>query len=126
MPIIQVSPKPILTLSTIFKSDGSINRWKIKRFVAGVDWGYTNPGTLNIYGIDNDDRIYLLREVYRTRKRIEWWVEQAQALDAEFGGIDEWVCDPAEPAYIADFNEAGLNAFGAINDIIPGIDAAKE
>lgn len=110
----------------IFNSDGSINRWKIKRFVAGVDWGYTNPGTINVYGEDNDGRLYLLREIYRTRKRIEWWVEQAQALNQEFGGVDEWVCDPAEPAYIADFNVAGLNAFGAVNDIIPGIDAAKE
>lgn len=125
-PEVHIVSKNQLIAWNILNIDGTINQWKIKRFVAGVDWGYTNPGVINIYGIDNDDRLYLLREIYRTRKRIDWWVEQARSLDQEFGGIDEWICDPSEPAYISDFNEAGLNAFGADNDIIPGIDAAKE
>lgn len=125
-PAIHIVTKKQLTDWGIFNPDGSINKLKIRRFVAGVDWGYTNPGVINIFGIDNDGRVYLLREVYRTKKRIEWWVEQAQALNAEFGYIEEWICDPSEPAYISDFCESGLNAIGADNDIIPGIDATKE
>lgn len=125
-PAIHIVTKQKLIDWDVFNADGTINRWKIKRFVAGVDWGYTNPGVINIFGVDNDGRVYLLREVYRTRRRIEWWTEQAQALDAEFGGISEWICDPSEPAYISAFGDAGLNAFGAVNDIIPGVDAMKE
>lgn len=125
-PAIHIATKQKLIDWNVFHPDGTINRWKVKRFVAGVDWGYTNPGVINIFGVDNDGRVYLLREVYRTRKRIEWWVEQAQNLNAEFDGIDEWICDPSEPAYISAFGDAGLNAFGAVNDITPGIDAMKE
>lgn len=125
-PEIHIVTKKQLIDWSIFNPDGTLNRWKIKRFVAGVDWGYTNPGVINVFAEDNDGRLYLLREVYRTRKRIDWWVEQARSLDQEFGGIDDWICDPAEPAYISDFNEAGLNAFGAENEILPGVDAVKE
>jgi PBSX family phage terminase large subunit len=125
-PATHIATKKQLIDWGILYPNGTINRWKVKRFVAGVDWGYTNPGVINIFAVDNDDRLYLFREVYRTKKRIEWWVEQAKALNSEFGGISEWICDPAEPAYIADFCEAGLDAIGAVNDIIPGIDAAKE
>ena len=125
-PAIHIVTKKQLTDWNIFHPDGTLNRLKIKRFVAGVDWGFKNPGSIGIYAVDRDDRLYLLREVYRTRKLIGWWVEQAQALDKEFGGIDEWICDPSEPGFILDFCNAGLNAFGAVNDIRPGIDAAQE
>jgi phage terminase large subunit len=125
-PAIHIVTKKQLTDWNIFHPDGALNRLKIKRFVAGVDWGFKNPGSIGIYAVDRDDRLYLLREVYRTRKLIGWWVEQAQALDKEFGGIDEWICDPSEPGFIMDFCNAGLNAFGAVNDIRPGIDAAQE
>jgi phage terminase large subunit len=125
-PAVHIVSKKQLTDWEVFWPDGTFNRSKMRRFVAGVDWGYTNPGVINIFGVDNDGRVYLLREVYRTKKRIEWWTEQAVALNAEFGGIEEWICDPSEPAYISDFCEAGLSAVGADNDIIPGIDAMKE
>jgi PBSX family phage terminase large subunit len=102
-----------------------INRFAIRRFVAGVDWGYKNPGVIQVYGIDGDGRKYLFREVYQTRRLIGWWVEQAKALHQEFG-IETFFCDPSEPAYIMEFNNADLNAIGATNDIVPGIDTMKQ
>lgn len=44
----------------------AINREVIKRVLASVDWGFTNPGVIQVYGIDEDDRAYLLREIYQT------------------------------------------------------------
>lgn len=108
----------------VFKSDGSLNRDVIQRVVAGVDWGFKNPGVIQVYGLDGDTRIYLLCEVYRTRRTIDWWLEQAKALDKEFG-IETFICDPSEPAYIKQFYDNNLYAIGAINDIAPGIDAVK-
>ena len=46
-------------------------------------------------------------------------------LHREFG-IEVFVCDPSEPAYIDKFRAAGLNAIGADNSVIPGINAVKK
>ena len=119
-PSVHVASRKQLIAWGILNSDGTVNKNAIRHFVAGVDWGYTNPGVINLFGVDNDNRMYLLREIYRTQKRIEWWVEQAKDLHKEFG-VRAWACDPSEPGNIADFNAAGLNAFGAVNDIVPGI-----
>jgi len=95
------------------------------RFVAGVDWGFTNPGVILVFAVDGDERMTLVREVYRTKKLIEWWTATARDLRAEYG-IEAFYCDPSEPAYIAQFQAGGLPAMPANNDIRPGIDAVKQ
>ena len=97
----------------------------IKRHVAGVDWGFTNPGVIHVYAIDGDGRMILVREVYRTKQLIDWWTAKAQELRDEYG-IEAFHCDPAEPAYIEQFARAGIPVLAAINDIRPGIDAVKQ
>lgn len=121
---IHVVSKKQLVKWNILHKDGSINRDTIRHVYAGVDWGYTNPGVINIFGIDNDDRMYLLHETYRTGQTIDWWIDTALDLQHEFK-IEQFACDPAEPAYIAQFYGAGLPAFGATNDIAPGISILK-
>jgi phage terminase large subunit len=99
----------------------AINREVIKRVLASVDWGYSNPGVIQVYGIDGDDRAYLLREYYQTGKTVDsYWVPLAKRLKQEHG-ITHFICDPSEPAYIEQFNKAGLNAIKATNAIAPGI-----
>lgn len=90
-----------------------------------ADWGWVNPGVLQAWAVDYDGRLYLDREHYMTRRPLEgWWIPRAKALTHDMG-IVEWVCDPAEPQNIALFNAHGLNASGAINDILPGITAVQ-
>lgn len=96
-----------------------------KRFVAGVDWGFTNPGVIHIYAMDGDDRMTLVHEVYRSRQLIDWWVDKAKAIMREYH-IEAFHCDPAEPAYILQFQQANIPAMEAVNDIRPGIDAVKQ
>jgi len=98
---------------------------RLRRYVAGQDWGYTHPGVLGVWGLDNDGRMYLVAQVYRTKKTIDWWIEQAQALDEEFG-IEAFACDPSEPAYIMQYRQAGLNAVAGFNKVRPGIDAVQQ
>ncbi len=98
---------------------------QIKRYVAGVDWGFTNPGVIQVYAIDGDGRMILVREVYRTKRLIDWWTAKAQELRDEYG-IEAFHCDPAEPAYIAQFQAGNVPAVAAVNDIRPGIDAVKQ
>jgi hypothetical protein len=92
---------------------------------AAVDWGFTNPGVIQVGQVDGDGRILVPRIVYRTRKTIDWWIKTAHDLKREFN-IEWFACDPSEPAYIEQFNQAGLNAFAANNAILPGIDAVTQ
>lgn len=100
------------------------SRTLFPRVVAGVDWGYTNPGVLGIWGIDHDGRMYLVREYYRTQKLIGWWVERAVECRDTFG-VEAFVCDPSEPGFIEQFRMAGLHAIQANNDISVGIQAVQ-
>jgi hypothetical protein len=98
---------------------------KCTRFIAAQDWGYTNPGALGVWAIDNDGGMYLVVQVYQTGRTIDWWVETARTLQTEYGYFETVACDPAEPAYIAAYQAAGLNARPADNAVLPGINAVK-
>lgn len=108
----------------IFTEEATLNRKCVKQVLASVDWGFTNPGCILVWTTDSDVRAYLVRQIYCTGKDIDWWIEQAEAVKKEFG-IEKFICDPAEPAYIDQFNKHHLNAIGAINDIAPGISAVQ-
>lgn len=89
--------------------------------IAGVDWGYTNPGALGTWRVDSDGRMYLVHQVYWTRRTVDWWIAQAREAQERFD-ITVFVCDPSEPAYIQQFNDAGLRAVAGFNSVGPGID----
>lgn len=94
--------------------------------LGAADWGWSNAGVLHVWAVDHDDRLYLVAERYQTRRPVEgWWVPRAVELTRRFE-VAEWVCDPAEPAYIAQFAAAGLNATAANNAIMPGIGAVQQ
>jgi len=123
-PSIHLVTREQLKAREVFYTDGTLNRQVIRHIIGGIDWGYTNPGVLQVWGIDGDWRMYLLAEIYRTRRTPDWWVEQAQMLDSEFH-VEQWVADPSEPSDIRTFNEAGLPTIGADNAIKFGIKTMK-
>jgi len=103
-----------------------------KRFVAGVDWGFTNPGVIQVWGEDNDGRILLVEEWYVTGQVVSgnngmdgYWVTKAKEMQDKYD-IEVFICDPASPAYIQTFNMCNLNAVPADNDIRSGIDSCKQ
>ncbi len=95
------------------------------RYLAGVDWGFTNPGIIQVWHIDGDSRMYLIEEIYQTGKLISWWVTQAKELNTRYG-IELFVCDPSSPGNIEEFRWAGLMATGADNQIPLGIQRVKD
>jgi PBSX family phage terminase large subunit len=93
-----------------------------KSFVGGIDWGYTNPGVLQVWAVDGDGRMVLVREVYRTGKLDDWWLEECKALTKEFN-VSSWHADPSEPGFIKKFRNAQIPVREGQNDIAPGIQA---
>ena len=92
--------------------------------VAGVDWGYTNPAVMLVIGLDGDGRAYLLDEFYQRRMLIGDMAQAAARL-AKLWNVEVFVCDPSEPANIAEFQKAGVRAEAADNAVIEGIQKVK-
>lgn len=94
------------------------------RYLAAVDWGFTNPGVIQVWFVDGDGRLFLVEEIYQTGKLISWWVAQAKRLHGQYG-IEAFICDPAEPGNIEEFRVANLIATGADNRVKLGIQKVK-
>lgn len=118
---IHVVSKSQLIAWRILQEDGSINTQGVKRMFASMDFGWTNPGVLQVYALDADDRSYMLREIYQSQQDIDWWLTRAKEIKQEFPLIEQFICDPARPDYIEQLNKHRLHAIGAINDISLGI-----
>lgn len=102
-----------------------INKAMVRRVIAGVDWGFTNPGSITLWAIDGDGRMFAVYQLYQTGRTIDWWIEQGKRLQLQFG-VSKWICDPAEPGFISQFNSAGLYAEGGNNDINAGINEVQQ
>ena len=92
--------------------------------IAGVDWGFANPGVILPFGIDSDARMWQVGEHYKRQRRIEDWVEVGKQVHRTWN-IQTFYCDPAEPDYIQMFRDAGLPAEAANNTVTTGIHADK-
>jgi len=94
---------------------------KMKEYIFGVDWGFTNPLAAVIIGLDGDSRAYVLEEFYerqvQTDTLIAWLIDQKQ----KYAQLSEGYGDPSEPQFIQQFNEAGLNMYPADNEVMPGL-----
>jgi phage terminase large subunit len=97
----------------------------VRRYVGGVDWGYSNPGFLGVFACDYDDRMYLVAQILRANETDDWWLARALELHEEYG-FETIQCDPSEPAYIAKFRRAGLPAEAGFNSVRPGITAMQQ
>jgi phage terminase large subunit len=93
---------------------------RFDRVIAGVDWGFTNPASIVVLGVDGDDNAYALDEFYARRHTAHDMTTPAKELQGEYD-IERFYCDPSEPEHIEVFNRAGLVAEAANNAVIPGI-----
>lgn len=113
---------------TEFSRGRHVTRWRPEQFdrvIAGVDWGYTNPGVMLVFGLDGDGRMYLVEEHYQRQRQIDEWVSVAKQVHATWN-VREWFCDPSEPEFVGKLKGAGLRGVqGADNAVIPGIQAVK-
>lgn len=107
---------------------------KFQTIIVGVDWGFRpNPGAFILIGQIGDkffqfDEI-VQSDVYVTSqdKHADTWIKRAQEIQEEFKGKEVlFFADPSEPGNIQAFLDAGLEMFGAINDVEPGVQMVSE
>lgn len=99
----------------------------IQYHIAGVDWGLSNPGVIQVWGVDGDGRMYRVHEVYQTGKLVAasnpedaWWIITAKELRDRYN-ITVFVPDPSRPDHIEAFEKAGLLCEPGFNSIEIGI-----
>ena len=93
----------------------------MRRYFAGIDWGYTHYGSIVVVGEDVDGNYYLVDGVAAQFKEIDWWVEQARKLTGIYGGIP-FYADSARPEHVARFENEGFDISNANKSVIAGID----
>lgn len=94
-------------------------------YIAGVDWGFTNPGVILIFAVCPKWGCFLVSEWYKSGKTIAD-VVAACRMARDTYGVERFLCDPSSPANILELNKAGLTAIPADNDIRSGVDAMYE
>ena len=93
---------------------------KLVRTMAGVDWGWTNPGVILVGALDEEGRVWLVDETCESEHGIDWWVAEARRLHDKWGVTQFW-CDPSSPENIAAFRTGGIWAERANNEVVSGI-----
>jgi hypothetical protein len=96
--------------------------------IAGVDWGFSEPGCILVVGVKFQKRgipkFYVLDEVYERGLVVDGeddsWVRRAQVLKMQYK-IAAFFCDTSEPGYIQSFRNRGLNALFADKSVSDGI-----
>ena len=107
---------------------------QVRTWVISHDVGFRNPGTLQLWAVDQDDRMTLIRQVYRRGHDRPWWIgstveliDHAKALTPLIP-IEAVVVDPAAAADIEQMRNAdlrGVRVVAAENDIETGIDQVR-
>lgn len=93
----------------------------MRRYFAGIDWGYTHYGSIVIVGEGVDGNHYLVDGVAAQFKEIDWWVEQARKLTNIYGNIP-FYADSARPEHVARFDNEGFDISNANKSVIAGIE----
>lgn len=74
-------------------------------FLAGIDWGFhPNPGVVQVWGMDQEDRRFLVAEIYRTQRQLDWWAQKVEELHEEFS-FHAILCDGSRPENIDALNQ---------------------
>ena len=97
---------------------------EFSEFIAGVDFGYTNPSAILLIGI-SDDKFYVIKEFYQTHQLISDIINKIKEFHADYP-ISVIYCDPSRPEFINNINEEGFSAFPGNNKIQEGLSVVRE
>lgn len=94
------------------------------RCVVGQDEGYTNPSVMLVVMLDNDGRMHIADEWYKTNQLEPQVLDQAEIFDDQYEP-DTWAVDPSAAGLIAGLIERGIPAIPAVNDVFDGCQTVR-
>jgi len=106
---------------------------EMKWHFGSIDWGFRAPGVFQVWGVDGEQNLYRLVEIYMTGQKYDWWADNIVALHDEYD-LSTIVCDPAEPRSIEMLNDRlgdpgkrGVERLArkGDNDIMAGLDMMR-
>ena len=93
---------------------------QIKKYFAGIDFGWEHYGSIALVAQDINDNYYFIKEIAYKHKHIDWWVNEAKKIVKEYGDIN-FYCDHARPDYINKLRQNQIKAINARKDVMAGI-----
>ena len=104
--------------------EGNIQEWEIKddwRRVRGIDFGYTNPFVCLWGAIDNDGRLFIYDEHYKSKLLIK---EHASIINRVAGEF-VWTVSDWDAQERAELEAEGISTIRAQKEVIIGIQKVK-
>ena len=101
-----------------------LERLRIQRWFAGVDFGFHNPSAVVFAGQDFDDTLWIFDEIYGSRMTDDDLIVKVRAKEREHGlktKIEGYFCDSEAAGSIEKMRRADLPARKAIKKIDLGI-----
>ena len=89
-----------------------------------IDFGFTNPFVCQWWAIDPDDRMYLYREIYHTKRTVRVHAQQINELSA--GEEYEATIADHDAEDRATLQESGIYTFAAEKTVTLGIERVQE
>jgi len=103
---------------------GNYRDGEYKYFIGGVDYGYRNPACLLTMGIDAENRIYVVDELYEKNRTSKELAEMMNEANMVFPMRKVYV-DPSAQDMIAQLKDKHMRVVDANNDIEQGIAKLK-
>ncbi|MGT2958876.1 terminase [Streptococcus bovimastitidis] len=94
----------------------------MKRYFAGIDWGFDHYGSIVIIGEGVDDNLYLVDGISEKGHYIDWWIDKAKHFNEKYGGDLVFWCDSARHEHVSALIDAELDARNARKEVIAGIE----
>jgi hypothetical protein len=77
--------------------------------LGGIDWGWTNPAAIAIWGLDGDGRAFMLDEFYASRQSPDTIIAEAKSMQEQYD-VQAFVCGSEEPGNIEKARQNGVRA----------------
>ena len=93
---------------------------KVGNYVVGIDVGYRNPTSMLLIGRDNDDRLHVEREWYKTQQLEADTIAKVKEWNERFEP-EAFVVDPSAAGFIEALRAEGIHVVAANNAVFDGI-----